>query len=83
MSGAYLRIGEWEPKQMSTKGCELRYDVTGKLTKPGAISVELNYERGAHGLDIQRVALLCDGAEVAADQHGGWAGGGSHAMCTS
>ena len=77
MTGTYSAIGGWEPKQMSTDGCELRFDLSGKLTKANAISVELTYERGSHGLDIQRVALLRDGVEVSVDEHGGWTGAGS------
>ena len=78
VSGRIVRLGEWAPAQMSETGLELRLDATGKITHAGEVVIELDYLRGAHGLKIDRVALLADGKEVAADEHGGWAGGGSN-----
>ena len=77
VSGRLVRIGGWEPAQVSEDGVELRFDVTGKLPASGEVSVELSYTRGAHGMSIDRVALLADGQEVAADAHSGWTGAGS------
>jgi len=78
VTGRYLKLGIWEPAQMSEEGAELRYDVTELITGPGEITIEWEYVRGAHGVNIRRTALLVDGEPVAADEHGGWAGGGSH-----
>lgn len=77
VSGRLVRIGGWEPARVSEEGVELRFDVTGKLPAAGEVSVELSYTHGAHGLSIERVALLADGVEIAADAHGGWTGAGS------
>lgn len=77
VAGRLIRIGGWEPAQVTEEGVELRFDVTGKLPTAGEVSVELSYTRGAHGLSIERVALLADGVEIAADTHGGWTGAGS------
>jgi hexosaminidase len=78
VSGRIIRLGGWAPAQMSETGLELRLDATGKITHAGDVVIELDYTGGAHGLSIDRVALLADGKEVSADEHGGWAGGGSH-----
>lgn len=42
--------------------------------RPGPNNVEFRYDRGAHRLDIWRVALLENGREVATDEHHGWTG---------
>ncbi len=78
VSGRIVRLGGWAPAQMSETGLELRLEATGKITHAGDVVVELDYTGGAHGLNIDRVALVADGKEVSADEHGGWAGGGSH-----
>ena len=74
ISGTIIRIGAWEPGQMSEEHAELRYDVTAQLTKPGAISIEWDYTRGAHALTISRTALLADGGEISVDEHAGNSG---------
>ncbi|MGD9495082.1 MAG: glycoside hydrolase family 20 zincin-like fold domain-containing protein [Armatimonadota bacterium] len=76
--GRYVKIGSWLPAQMSEDGAELRYDVTTLLAGAGEITIEWEYVRGAHGVNISRTALLADGEPVAVDEHAGWAGGGSH-----
>ncbi|MEA3400045.1 MAG: beta-N-acetylhexosaminidase [Armatimonadota bacterium] len=76
--GTLVRIGTWRPEQMSEEGVELRFDVTEHITEPGELVVEWEYTRGAHGVNIQRAALLADGEVVSEDEHHGWAGGGSH-----
>ncbi len=78
VSGQIVRLGEWAPAQMNETGLELRLDATGKITHAGDVVLELDYLRGAHGLTIDRVALVADGKELAADEHRGWAGGGSN-----
>lgn len=75
--GDYVPIGHWEPAQMSEEGAELRYDVTAQITAPGTYVIEWEYTRGAHGLTINRTALLADGEPVAVDEHAGWTGAGS------
>ncbi|MCX7599193.1 MAG: family 20 glycosylhydrolase, partial [Armatimonadetes bacterium] len=72
--GRMVRIGGWDPTVVSEEGTELRFDVTGQLPPVQEVSVELSYTRGAHGLMIDRVALLADGVEIAADVHSGWTG---------
>lgn len=71
------RIGEWEPKQMSEEGTELRYDLSALLTGPGTYVVECEYTQGAHGLQLRGARLTADGQVVAEDAHGGWTGAGS------
>ncbi len=78
LCGKYVHIGTWEPAQMSEEGATLRYDITAYLTGPGALSVEWEYRRGAHGVRIARTALLANGERVSVDEHQGWAGSGSH-----
>lgn len=71
-----LPIGDWKPaqfKQHTTITPE--WDITKKLTAPGAWRVALNYTSGKHGVDIAWVALLADGKEITRDTHAGFAGG--------
>jgi hypothetical protein len=76
-TGRAVRLGTWEPKQMSESAFEIRLDVTGKVAKAGALEVEWSYVRGGFGVRILRTSLLADGREVAADEHEGWTGAGS------
>jgi hypothetical protein len=62
---------------MSEDGAEVRLDLTGRLTGPGAFTLEWQYTRGAHGVHIDRATLLVDGEPVSVDEHAGWAGAGS------
>jgi hypothetical protein len=75
--GQAVRIGQWEPAQMSEKGCEIRIDVTGKITAAGEILVEWNYTRGAHGVHLDGTTLVANGKVIARDEHAGWTGAGS------
>jgi len=77
ISGRYIRIGTWEPGQMSEDGAVLRYDISEHVAGPGELLIEWEYTRGAHGVNIARTALLADGEPVGVDEHAGWAGGGS------
>lgn len=72
--GRGVRIGTWQPKQMSEQGCEIRIDVTGKIPGAGEIVVAWEYKRGAHGVYIDATTLLENGREVARDEHRGWSG---------
>lgn len=76
-SGAYTKVGEWSPEQMSEEGAEVRLDLTGRLTGPGAFTLEWQYTHGAHGVNIDRTTLLMNGEPVSVDEHAGWAGAGS------
>ena len=76
--GRYQRVGVWEPAQMNTETTSLRIDLSGKVQAAGDITLEWTYTRGAHALQIDRVALLCDGKEVAADVHHGLTGAAHH-----
>lgn len=76
--GRTVRIGTWEPKEMDEAGCQIRLDVTGKIQAAGDVLVEWNYQRGAHGVSLQKTELLANGEVVAVDEHEGWTGAGSH-----
>ncbi|MEN6345380.1 MAG: family 20 glycosylhydrolase [Armatimonadia bacterium] len=77
VSGTYTRLGEWVPAQMSETGATVTYDVTKFIKGDGPVVVEWEYTRGAHGVDIVKTELLCDGKPVAEDTHKGWSGGGT------
>ncbi len=74
---AYLLVAGWTPEQMSETEQELRYDITAYIKGAGTYRLEFVYTRGAHGLRMRDVRLLCNGQIVAQDAHSGWAGAGS------
>lgn len=74
---AYVLVAGWTPAQMSEQERELRYDITAHVKGAGTYRLEFVYTRGAHGLRMRDVRLLCNGQIVAQDAHGGWAGAGS------
>jgi len=78
LSGRYLKIGEWAPPQMKAEQpVDLSIDVSPHITAPGLYQVEWTYDRGAHGVKLVGTRLLCNGQEVAREEHGGWAGSGT------
>ncbi len=78
LRGNFVKVGAWQPEQMSEEGCQIRIDLAEHLTAAGDFTIEWEYTRGAHGVHIHRTALLVNGEQVAVDEHEGWAGGGSH-----
>ena len=62
-------IGGWNPKQMSETFSPLNWDASKAITKVGKYRVIMQYTDGARRLDIQWVALLADGVEIARDTH--------------
>jgi len=77
IGGKFVKVGSWRPDQMSEEGSQVRIDLTDHVTDAGDFTIEWEYTRGAHGVDIHRTALLVNGEQVAVDAHEGWAGGGS------
>jgi hexosaminidase len=69
-----VKIGEWSPAQISTDAKTLEWDVTRWVKSVGELRVTFTYTQGKHGLDMDWVALLEDGREVARDTHDGFTG---------
>ena len=67
-------IGQWEPAQITAEFAILEWDITKLTVKPGVYEATLKYKAGNHGVDIDWVALLEDGTEVARDPHHGFSG---------
>jgi hypothetical protein len=59
---------------VTTEGNEMRIDVSSRIKVAGDYAVQWQYTGGAHALSIHRVALLCDGQEIAVDPHDAFTG---------
>lgn len=70
-----VKVGDWQPAQISAGPAPLEWDVTDKITAPGKVRVEFDYTKGADGIDITGAALLEDGQEISRDAHTGFTGG--------
>lgn len=77
LAGTYTRLGGWSRDNCVESGMWLTLDATAAIAKPGVYQVEFEYERGAHGMSLNRVQLLANGQPVADDAHSGWTGAGS------
>ena len=69
------KIGAWTPEQISTTIKTLEWDITDSLEQQaGDFYINIDYNRGAHGLSVDWVALLEDGREIARDSHESFSG---------
>ena len=66
--------GAWKSGEMTEAYAEREWNVAARVQQPGTYDVRFQYTSGSHRLDIARVALVVDGAEVAADEHEGTTG---------
>jgi hexosaminidase len=71
-----VKIGSWQPAQISSPTNSLEWDVPPQMVRPGKFRLSLNYSQGKNGLKISQGELLENGIEVARDAHEGWAGAG-------
>ena len=71
-----LRIGGWQPAQISAAAKVLEWAVPPQIVEPGQYRLSLNYTQGKHGLKIDWAALLENGQEIVRDTHEGLAGAG-------
>jgi hexosaminidase len=69
-----VKVGVWQPKQISTDGVTLEWEVTKNVDAAGPRHVTFDPIAGADGLDIAWVELLEDGREISRDEHIGYAG---------
>lgn len=74
-SPAGIRVGGWQPSQITTQLATMDWDVTKNVTDAGKVTVNFEYTEGAHGIDIAWAALLEDGKEISRDTHEGFTGG--------
>ena len=66
------QIGTWTPDDLS--GQEHSFDVTKLVKAPGKYTVTLLYDKGAHAIEIESVALYEGEKEIARDAHSGRSG---------
>jgi len=66
-------VGDWTPAEMATEWKTLEWRVTPEVLRR-LQRVIFQYAKGAHRLDVQWVALVADGKELARDDHYGYAG---------
>jgi hexosaminidase len=71
---AGVRIGGWQPAQITTQLAPRQWDLGDKIKAAGTLSVTFQYVRGAHGLDIAWAALEENGKEISRDTHVGFTG---------
>lgn len=64
----------WKPELFDT-GLIIAYARGVKATKDGAMKIQFNFKGGSHGLDINSVQLIRDGAVIAQSSRKGFAGG--------
>ena len=69
-----VKVGGWQPKQISAAGVTLEWDVTKNLDAAGPRHISFDPTAGADGLDIAWADLLEDGREISRDEHLGYAG---------
>lgn len=67
-------IGQWAPVQITSGFKPAEWDITTLVVKPGICEATFKYTAGQYGIDIEWVALLEDGTEVARDTHKGFSG---------
>lgn len=67
-------VGHWEPARIATDFAPLEWDITAAVKTPGTYAATFVYRRGWHGLEIEWVALIENGKEVARDTHPGFSG---------
>lgn len=68
------QVGGWTPAQMSEQYKTLEWDVTQFVKQAKTYTLLFIYEKGAHRLDVEWVALLENGQEVSRDAHAGITG---------
>lgn len=66
------RIGTWTPATVTRK--EHSFDVTKLVKASGKHTVTLLYDKGAHAIEIESVALYENSREVSRDAHAGRSG---------
>lgn len=66
------RIGTWTPAPLTRE--EHSFDVTKLVKASGKHTVTLLYEKGAHAIEIESVALYENSREVSRDAHAGRSG---------
>lgn len=68
-----VSLGDWSPAIVGTTWKTVEFAVPADQLK-ALRGVRFSYTSGRHALEIQRVALVADGREVAVDAHAGLAG---------
>lgn len=68
-------VGEWAPADLDPQQRRRKtWSLSAGLLHPGTNEFTFRYTHGPHRLDVWRVALRVDGAEVAVDEHHGHTG---------
>lgn len=67
-------IGTWRPHRMVDGPVELQWDAADVMSAAGNYEVTLYYTSGRGAVQIDWVALLEEGREIARDTHAGWSG---------
>lgn len=72
--GNAVVVGQWTAGQMKEEGAPLEWDVTERIDAPGVYEVLPWYTSGAAAVEIDWIALLENGCEIARDTHEAWSG---------
>ncbi len=70
----FVEIDEWTPEQVGAEWGEVEFSTGGRLSGAGIWEVAFVYTHGAHALEIESLALLEDGREVARDERRAFSG---------
>jgi alpha-N-acetylglucosaminidase len=73
VEGSTELISQWSPGQVTAEWKTLEWPIPAQHL-PKLKGIVFNYTSGNHRLDIQSVALVCDGKVVVEDPHFGYAG---------
>jgi hexosaminidase len=68
------KIDSWNPAATPADWSEVDFSTDGQFDTAGEYEVAFVYQKGTHALDISAVALLENGAQIARDEHVGFAG---------
>lgn len=67
-------LGTWKSGETKETYTPREWDISGKISGPGAVKIRFQYTRGAHRLDIEGAEIVADGVVIARDAHTGITG---------
>lgn len=74
LAGNASFVGRWKSGEIPTSGKVVEWDATALIKEDGRYEVGFTYQSGGNRLDIEWVALLVNGTEIARDAHAGSTG---------
>ncbi|MBI3820399.1 MAG: beta-N-acetylhexosaminidase [Planctomycetes bacterium] len=69
-----LPVGHWSGKSVKTEWSDLELNITDVALPNASYAVTVQYESGAHGVDVERVAMVVAAKDAGVDTHPGFSG---------